>query len=86
MDQTHDLIILSSLLYKSKGKEGGESRALHPPLTTPTSPISLTRLFKSKLNFVIKEKSIGNKYVGCQFSLEPERENTVLARRFFAHC
>ena len=53
MDQTHDLIILSSLLYKSKGRGG--RRALLPPLTTP---VSLFRLFKSKLNFIIKENKV----------------------------
>ena len=36
MDQTHDLIILSSLLYKSKGRGGGGSaRGLN---STPPSP------------------------------------------------
>ena len=54
MDQTHDLIILSSLLYESKGR-GGLRPPSTPPLTIPL-PISLFRLFKSKLNFIIKEK------------------------------
>ena len=55
MDQTHDLIILSSLLYESKGR-GGAPPPLHPPSHHPPPHFSLPSIqIKTKLYYKRKK-------------------------------